>query len=97
MTGTRANGSGASSTLIVTLAEFGRTPQINSSLGRDHFASAWSVSLSGCGVKGGTVYGKTDDELRARYADRAEYEEIFRRCCAARRSRAIWRSAWRCN
>jgi len=47
-------------TLVLTLAEFGRTPNINASLGRDHFASAWSCSLSGCGIKGGTVYGKTD-------------------------------------
>jgi uncharacterized protein (DUF1501 family) len=48
------------STLIVTLAEFGRTPNINPSLGRDHFASAWSATLSGCGIKGGSVWGKTD-------------------------------------
>lgn len=48
-------------TLVVTLSEFGRTPGINSSLGRDHFASAWSCSLSGCGVVGGSVYGKTDE------------------------------------
>lgn len=47
-------------TLIITLAEFGRTPSINSSLGRDHFASAWSSTLTGCGIKGGSVYGKTD-------------------------------------
>jgi uncharacterized protein (DUF1501 family) len=47
-------------TLVLTLAEFGRTPAINPSLGRDHFATAWSVTLSGCGVKGGSVYGKTD-------------------------------------
>ncbi len=47
-------------TLVVTLAEFGRTPSINSSLGRDHFANAWSCSLSGAGIKGGSVYGKTD-------------------------------------
>jgi hypothetical protein len=47
-------------TLIITLSEFGRTPTINSSLGRDHFASAWSVSLTGCGIKGGSVYGKSD-------------------------------------
>ena len=47
-------------TLIVTLAEFGRTPTINSSLGRDHFASAWSSSLTGCGIKGGSVFGKSD-------------------------------------
>ncbi|MCA9045335.1 MAG: DUF1501 domain-containing protein, partial [Planctomycetaceae bacterium] len=49
------------STLVITLGEFGRTPQINGSLGRDHFASAWSCSLSGCGIKGGACYGKTDD------------------------------------
>ncbi len=48
------------STLVVTLAEFGRTPSINQSLGRDHFASAWSATLSGCGIKGGSIHGKTD-------------------------------------
>jgi uncharacterized protein (DUF1501 family) len=47
-------------TLVVTLAEFGRTPKINATLGRDHFASAWSCTLSGCGVKGGAVFGRTD-------------------------------------
>lgn len=47
-------------TLVVTLSEFGRTPGINPSLGRDHFASAWSATLSGCGVRGGTVYGESD-------------------------------------
>ena len=49
-------------TLIITLAEFGRTPSINPSLGRDHFARAWSASLTGCGVLGGSVYGATDDD-----------------------------------
>ena len=47
-------------TLVITLAEFGRTPAINPSLGRDHFASAWSATLSGCGIQGGSVFGKTD-------------------------------------
>jgi hypothetical protein len=47
-------------TLVITLAEFGRTPEINPCLGRDHFASAWSATLSGAGVRGGSVYGKTD-------------------------------------
>ncbi len=46
-------------TLIITLAEFGRTPSINASLGRDHFASAWSTTLTGCGIKPG-AFGKTD-------------------------------------
>lgn len=49
-------------TLIITLAEFGRTPGINASLGRDHFANAWSCSLTGTGIKGGVAYGKTDPD-----------------------------------
>jgi hypothetical protein len=51
-----------SSTLIITLSEFGRTPGINKDLGRDHFASAWSCSLTGCGIRGGTVHGRTDPD-----------------------------------
>jgi len=47
-------------TMVVTLAEFGRTPGINASLGRDHFASAWSMTMTGGGAKGGAVWGKTD-------------------------------------
>ena len=47
-------------TLVITTAEFGRTPKINPSLGRDHFATAWSSTLSGLGVQPGMVYGKTD-------------------------------------
>jgi hypothetical protein len=48
------------STLVVTLSEFGRTPAINKDVGRDHFASAWSCSFTGCGIHGGVVHGKTD-------------------------------------
>ena len=48
------------STLVIVMSEFGRTPNINSQLGRDHFASAWSCTLSGCGIKGGSVYGRSD-------------------------------------
>ena len=47
-------------TLVVTMGEFGRTPKINGSLGRDHFATAWSASLHGGRTVPGAVYGKTD-------------------------------------
>lgn len=47
------------STLVIAMGEFGRTPKINPSLGRDHFARAWSVAMAGCGVQGGAVYGAT--------------------------------------
>ena len=46
--------------MIITLAEFGRTPSINASLGRDHFGSAWSSTITGCNIKAGACYGKTD-------------------------------------
>ena len=49
------------STLIVWMGEFGRTPKINNNGGRDHFPAAWSTVLGGGGVKGGQVFGSTND------------------------------------
>lgn len=48
------------STTIVVLSEFGRTPEINRDVGRDHYAAAWSCVLAGRGFAPGAVYGKTD-------------------------------------
>jgi hypothetical protein len=48
------------STLVVALAEFGRTPQINTAGGRDHWPDCFSVVLAGGGVRGGSVYGASD-------------------------------------
>jgi uncharacterized protein (DUF1501 family) len=47
-------------TLVIVMAEFGRTPRINRNYGRDHWSHAWSVALAGCGIKGGAVVGKTN-------------------------------------
>jgi uncharacterized protein (DUF1501 family) len=47
-------------TLVVVMSEFGRTPQINSLYGRDHWGTAWSIALAGCGIKGGMTVGKTN-------------------------------------
>ncbi len=63
--------------MIVTLSEFGRTPQINASLGRDHFASAWSSSITGTGIKGGSVYGKTDDKGNKVVAEQVDAGSLF--------------------
>jgi len=48
-------------TLIVWTGEFGRTPFAQGSNGRDHNPSAFSMWMAGAGIKGGTIYGKTDD------------------------------------
>jgi hypothetical protein len=48
-------------TLVVWTSEFGRTPIMDGPNGRGHHNAAFSSWLAGAGVKGGTIYGKTDD------------------------------------
>ena len=47
-------------TLVIVMGEFGRTPKVNSSIGRDHWAKSWSMALGGCGIKPGIVHGSTN-------------------------------------
>ncbi len=47
-------------TLVIAMGEFGRTPRINSTAGRDHWPHCYSVVLAGGGIRGGTVYGSSD-------------------------------------
>jgi len=49
-------------TLVMIYSEFGRTPKINHRYGRDHWGSAWSIALGGCGIQTGGVVGKTNDK-----------------------------------
>ena len=48
------------STLVIAMGEFGRTPWINAARGRDHYPNAWSLMMTGCGLKRGVVTGATD-------------------------------------
>jgi hypothetical protein len=47
-------------TLVVCMAEFGRTPRFNGRAGRDHWGSVFSIALAGGGIKPGTIYGASD-------------------------------------
>ncbi|MBI3407979.1 MAG: DUF1501 domain-containing protein [Planctomycetes bacterium] len=57
------------STLVLVMGEFGRTPRVGqivmnnatNSSGRDHWPHAYSVLAAGAGIRGGSVYGVTDD------------------------------------
>jgi hypothetical protein len=56
------------STLVVVVGEFGRTPKINTKpggggtgVGRDHWPACYSALLAGAGVRGGAVYGASDN------------------------------------
>lgn len=48
-------------TLVLWSGEFGRTPFVQGSDGRDHCPSGFSLWLAGGGVKGGTIFGATDE------------------------------------
>jgi hypothetical protein len=48
------------STLVMVSSEFGRTPKINATAGRDHWPKVFSVVLAGGGIKKGVVYGTSD-------------------------------------
>ncbi len=48
-------------TLIVWAGEFGRTPFSQGLRGRDHDPYGFSIFLAGGGIKGGTVFGATDE------------------------------------
>ena len=47
-------------TLVLVMTDFGRTPKINSTGGRDHWPNCFSVLMAGGGVKGGQVVGGSD-------------------------------------
>jgi uncharacterized protein (DUF1501 family) len=47
-------------TLVCVASEFGRTPKINGTAGRDHWPKVFSVVLAGGGIKAGSVYGTSD-------------------------------------
>ena len=47
-------------TLVMVTSEFGRTPKINKTGGRDHWPKVFSTVMAGGGIKRGFVYGSTD-------------------------------------
>ena len=50
-------------TLVVVMSDMGRTPKINDKQGgRDHWTFCYSVLFAGAGIRGGTIYGASDDQ-----------------------------------
>ncbi|HWX19970.1 MAG TPA: DUF1501 domain-containing protein [Candidatus Binatia bacterium] len=48
------------STLVLVTTEFGRTPKVNGTAGRDHYPKVFSIVMAGGGIKQGCVHGSTD-------------------------------------
>ena len=46
-------------TVLIWMGEFGRTPRINATAGRDHWARSWSTVVGGGPIRGGQAIGAT--------------------------------------
>jgi hypothetical protein len=64
------------STLVVWSGEFGRTPFAQGANGRDHNPFGFSLWMAGGGVKGGTIYGRTDEYGYKVVENRAEIHDL---------------------
>jgi uncharacterized protein (DUF1501 family) len=64
------------STLVIWAGEFGRTPMAQGSDGRDHNPFGFSIWLAGGGIKGGTVYGATDEYGYHAIANKVEIYDL---------------------
>jgi len=63
-------------TIVVCAGEFGRTPQVNGTAGRDHWARSMAVLLAGGGFPGGSVYGATDERGMAPSRDACSPDDL---------------------
>jgi hypothetical protein len=64
-------------TLVIMTGEFGRTPFLNNARGRDHYPDAWSMAMAGCGIRGGVVYGATDENGVAVKENPVDQRQLF--------------------
>lgn len=63
-------------TLVTLTTEFGRTPKINENQGRDHHPGVFSCVMAGGGIKGGQVYGKSDEEAHSPVENAVSVQEF---------------------
>ncbi len=63
-------------TLVVAVAEFGRTPKINQFGGRDHWGPVFSFVMAGAGISGGQVYGSSDKNGAYPASNRVQPQEL---------------------
>jgi hypothetical protein len=65
------------STLVMVSSEFGRTPKINGTAGRDHWPKVFSVALAGGGIKKGQVYGTSNATASEPEDNAVGIEDLF--------------------
>lgn len=68
------------STLVIWGGEFGRLPTNQGTIGRDHGPKGFTMWLAGGGVKGGTIYGATDEFGYAAVENRTSIPDLHATC-----------------
>lgn len=66
-----------SETLVMVSSEFGRTPKINNTAGRDHWPKVFSVVLAGGGIKRGSIYGSSNAIAAEPEDDALSVQDLF--------------------
>jgi hypothetical protein len=69
--------------LVLCMGEFGRTPKVNPRAGRDHWPKTFSVLLTGAGIRGGRVIGKTTPDGSDVADQPVAVEDLFQTICSA--------------
>jgi hypothetical protein len=64
-------------TLVLCTGEFGRTPYINTRMGRDHWSHSWSLALAGPCIPRGAVVGRTNDNGTEVIEDKIDAAGLF--------------------
>ncbi|MDX1948416.1 MAG: DUF1501 domain-containing protein [Pirellulaceae bacterium] len=62
---------------VIVWGEFGRTPRINMSAGRDHWPQVMAAFLAGGGMKGGQVIGSTTKNAEGAKDRPVQVQEVF--------------------
>jgi uncharacterized protein (DUF1501 family) len=63
-------------TVVIWMGDFGRTPKVNSSAGRDHWAGSTVFCIGGGGFKTGAVVGKSNEYAEQPATDPIQIEDI---------------------
>ena len=64
-------------TLVLVTTEFGRTPKINNTDGRDHWARVYSIAMAGGGMTRGNVHGSSDATAAEPASDPVPLEDLL--------------------
>ena len=65
------------STLVAVITEFGRTPKINGTAGRDHWSDVFSIVMAGGGLKSGQVIGTSNSRGEVPHDRPVHYNDVL--------------------